>query len=214
LNTLLRDAFDRTRLKPPQKYGGSHLLRHSLATDRYLCLVHPELRHRRLEGRQDVTPRTQLLTNSGALHSVLVREGCSISSVSRYSGSRGLRAFSCPCLIRKTGIRQPSALARVSVALGGRYWNVSSPPYSVPTSSATAALMGENEEATLRSLVNRFAHRGASRALRQFRRRQRTRRVCQRREDAVQCAVEIQSTLTTENTNLPPEKGGASSPSF
>ena len=33
LNTLLRDAFDRTRLKPPQKYVGSHLLRHSLATD-------------------------------------------------------------------------------------------------------------------------------------------------------------------------------------
>jgi integrase/recombinase XerD len=33
LNTLLRDAFERTRLKPPQKYVGSHLLRHSLATD-------------------------------------------------------------------------------------------------------------------------------------------------------------------------------------
>jgi integrase/recombinase XerD len=33
LNTLLRDAFERTGLKPPQKHIGSHLLRHSLATD-------------------------------------------------------------------------------------------------------------------------------------------------------------------------------------
>jgi integrase/recombinase XerD len=33
LNTLLCDAFERTGLKPPQKYVGSHLLRHSLATD-------------------------------------------------------------------------------------------------------------------------------------------------------------------------------------
>jgi integrase/recombinase XerD len=33
LNTVLRDAFARTGLKPPQKYVGSHLLRHSLATD-------------------------------------------------------------------------------------------------------------------------------------------------------------------------------------
>ncbi len=33
LNTVLRDAFERTGLKPPQKYVGSHLLRHSLATD-------------------------------------------------------------------------------------------------------------------------------------------------------------------------------------
>jgi len=30
LNTLLRDAFDRTHLKPQQKYVGSHLLRHSV----------------------------------------------------------------------------------------------------------------------------------------------------------------------------------------
>jgi integrase/recombinase XerD len=33
LNTLLQDAFKRTRLKPPQRYVGAHLLRHSLATD-------------------------------------------------------------------------------------------------------------------------------------------------------------------------------------
>jgi integrase/recombinase XerD len=33
LNALLCDAFERTDLKPPQKYVGSHLLRHSLATD-------------------------------------------------------------------------------------------------------------------------------------------------------------------------------------
>jgi integrase/recombinase XerD len=33
LNTVLCDAFERTGLKPPQKYVGSHLLRHSLATD-------------------------------------------------------------------------------------------------------------------------------------------------------------------------------------
>ena len=30
---VLKDAFERTGLKPPQKYVGSHLLRHSLATD-------------------------------------------------------------------------------------------------------------------------------------------------------------------------------------
>ena len=33
LNYVLRDAFKKTGLKPPQKYVGSHLLRHSLATD-------------------------------------------------------------------------------------------------------------------------------------------------------------------------------------
>jgi integrase/recombinase XerD len=33
LNALLQDAFERTHLKPPQKYVSSHLLRHSLATD-------------------------------------------------------------------------------------------------------------------------------------------------------------------------------------
>jgi integrase/recombinase XerD len=33
LNTLLCDAYERTGLKSPQKYVGSHLLRHSLATD-------------------------------------------------------------------------------------------------------------------------------------------------------------------------------------
>jgi integrase/recombinase XerD len=33
LNTVLRDAFEQTGVKPPQKYVGSHLLRHSLATD-------------------------------------------------------------------------------------------------------------------------------------------------------------------------------------
>jgi len=33
LNTVLRDALAQTGLKPPQKYVGSHLLRHSLATD-------------------------------------------------------------------------------------------------------------------------------------------------------------------------------------
>jgi integrase/recombinase XerD len=33
LNTLLREGFERTGLKPPRKYVGSHLLRHSLATD-------------------------------------------------------------------------------------------------------------------------------------------------------------------------------------
>jgi site-specific recombinase XerD len=33
LNTVLRSAFKGTGLRPPQKYIGSHLLRHSLATD-------------------------------------------------------------------------------------------------------------------------------------------------------------------------------------
>jgi integrase/recombinase XerD len=33
LNTALREGLKRTGLKPPQKYVGSHLLRHSLATD-------------------------------------------------------------------------------------------------------------------------------------------------------------------------------------
>lgn len=33
LNTVLRAAFKKTGLKPPQAYIGSHLLRHSLATD-------------------------------------------------------------------------------------------------------------------------------------------------------------------------------------
>ncbi len=33
LNTALNDAFEQSGLKPPQKYVGSHLLRHSLATD-------------------------------------------------------------------------------------------------------------------------------------------------------------------------------------
>jgi site-specific recombinase XerD len=33
LNTVLRAAFEETGLKPPPKYVGSHLLRHSLATD-------------------------------------------------------------------------------------------------------------------------------------------------------------------------------------
>ena len=33
LNYVLRDAFKKTGLKPPQKYVGSHVLRHSLATD-------------------------------------------------------------------------------------------------------------------------------------------------------------------------------------
>ena len=33
LNTVLRAAFAETGLAPPQKYVGSHLLRHSLATD-------------------------------------------------------------------------------------------------------------------------------------------------------------------------------------
>jgi integrase/recombinase XerD len=33
LNSALKDAFKRTGLMPPQKYIGSHLLRHSLATD-------------------------------------------------------------------------------------------------------------------------------------------------------------------------------------
>jgi integrase/recombinase XerD len=33
LNTMLRAAFKETGLEPPQKYIGSHLLRHSLATD-------------------------------------------------------------------------------------------------------------------------------------------------------------------------------------
>lgn len=33
LNSVLQEAFEKTGLKPPQKYVGSHLLRHSLATD-------------------------------------------------------------------------------------------------------------------------------------------------------------------------------------
>jgi len=36
LNLVLGEAFEKTGLKPPQKYVGSHLLRHSLATD-MLC---------------------------------------------------------------------------------------------------------------------------------------------------------------------------------
>ena len=32
LNTVLKDAFAKTGLKPPTKYVGSHILRHSLAT--------------------------------------------------------------------------------------------------------------------------------------------------------------------------------------
>jgi integrase/recombinase XerD len=33
VNTVLQTAFEKTGLKPPQKWVGSHLLRHSLATD-------------------------------------------------------------------------------------------------------------------------------------------------------------------------------------
>jgi integrase/recombinase XerD len=33
VNRILREAFKRTGLKPPQKFVGSHVLRHSLATD-------------------------------------------------------------------------------------------------------------------------------------------------------------------------------------
>jgi integrase/recombinase XerD len=33
LNTALKQAFENTGIKPPQKYVGSHLLRHSLATE-------------------------------------------------------------------------------------------------------------------------------------------------------------------------------------
>jgi len=33
LNVILRQAFKKTGLKPPKKYVGSHVLRHSLATD-------------------------------------------------------------------------------------------------------------------------------------------------------------------------------------
>ena len=33
LNVILRDAFERTGLEPPPRYVGSHVLRHSLATD-------------------------------------------------------------------------------------------------------------------------------------------------------------------------------------
>ena len=33
VNVLLHEAFDRTGLTPPQNYVGSHVLRHSLATD-------------------------------------------------------------------------------------------------------------------------------------------------------------------------------------
>lgn len=33
VNEVLRDAFEKTGLKPPQKWVGSHVLRHSLATD-------------------------------------------------------------------------------------------------------------------------------------------------------------------------------------
>ena len=33
LNSILIAAFEHTGLRPPQKYIGSHLLRHSLATD-------------------------------------------------------------------------------------------------------------------------------------------------------------------------------------
>jgi site-specific recombinase XerD len=51
VNTVLEDAFRKTGLKPPQKYVGSHLLRHSLATDMLrkgasLVEVGEVLRHR------------------------------------------------------------------------------------------------------------------------------------------------------------------------
>lgn len=51
LNTILRGAFERTGLKPPQAFVGSHLLRHSLATDMLgkgasLAEIGDVLRHR------------------------------------------------------------------------------------------------------------------------------------------------------------------------
>jgi integrase/recombinase XerD len=33
INLVLKDAFERTKLKPPTRYVGSHILRHSLATN-------------------------------------------------------------------------------------------------------------------------------------------------------------------------------------
>jgi site-specific recombinase XerD len=51
LNTILRSAFERTGIEPPQKFVGSHLLRHSLATDMLdkgasLAEIGDALRHR------------------------------------------------------------------------------------------------------------------------------------------------------------------------
>ena len=37
LNDILRDAFAKTGLKPPAPYVGSHILRHSLATNLVQC---------------------------------------------------------------------------------------------------------------------------------------------------------------------------------
>lgn len=58
LNTVLRSAFEKTGLKPPQKYVGSHLLRHSLATDMLrngasLDEIGDVLRHRSCIGLQE-----------------------------------------------------------------------------------------------------------------------------------------------------------------
>lgn len=51
LNTILHSAFERTGIEPPQAYVGSHLLRHSLATDMLgkgapLAEIGDVLRHR------------------------------------------------------------------------------------------------------------------------------------------------------------------------
>src|SRR5216683_5935048 len=71
-------------------------------------------------------------------------------------------------------------------------------------------LMGDDEEATLRTLSS---HRKLidspieqqSRTLRQLRGRQRTGRI-RSVVNAVQCAIEIQTTLKSENANLPPDR--------
>ena len=70
--------------------------------------------------------------------------------------------------------------------------------------------MGENEEATapnpvLASQDNRQPDRTAPRPIRELRRGQRTGGVCQRGECG-ECAVEIQTTLKTENASLPSER--------
>jgi integrase/recombinase XerD len=51
VNSVLQDAFERTKLKPPTRYVGSHILRHSLATNMVrrgasLAEIGDVLRHR------------------------------------------------------------------------------------------------------------------------------------------------------------------------
>jgi adenylate cyclase len=89
-------------------------------------------------------------------------------------------------------------------------WNASSPLSSAPTSTATAASWGGDEEATLATLTahrkiidnlieqhhGRFVNSAGDSVLAEF----------ASVVEAVNCAVDIQTALKTENTKLPPER--------